>query len=133
MLLRKELLIFILVGISAAFVHLLIVWLLVSASLLLPLQANIVGFLGAVNVSYIGHSRFTFRQTKRLSIRMYIKFFSIATISFLINQIAYFYGLKWFGHTLYIPILAIILVLVAVLTFIFSKLWVFATHAPANK
>lgn len=131
--LKKELVIFLIVGIAAAFVHLLIVWLLVNLESLLPLQANIIGFLGAVNVSYFGHSRFTFRQAKRFTFKSFAQFMTIAATSFLVNQVAYFYGLKWFGQTFYLPILAIVLVLVAFLTFIVSKFWVFAKHEQANK
>ncbi|GEM_PF-478737 len=130
---KKELVIFLMVGISAALVHLLIVWLLVNADALPPLQANIAGFLGAINVSYFGHSRFTFNDVKKPSIGTFAKFISIAFTSFLINQIAYYYGLKWFGPTFYLPILAVVLVAVALFTFIFSKFWVFATHESAHK
>ena len=130
---KKEFLIFILVGISAAFVHLFIVWLLVKTNALTPLQANVLGFLGAFNISYFGHSQFTFNQTKRFSIQKFIQFFGVASFGFLINQMAYFYGLKWFGFTFYLPILALVLVLVAIFTFIFSKFWVFATHGSNSK
>lgn len=131
--LKKELVIFAAVGVSALLVHLFIVWLLVNTASLSPLQANIIGFLGAVNVSYFGHSIFTFKRHKRLSVRTFAKFFSIAASSFLINQTAYFYGLKWLGNTLYLPILTVILLLVALFTFIFSKFWVFASHEFTDK
>ncbi|MGZ8261848.1 MAG: GtrA family protein [Methylotenera sp.] len=131
--LKKELVIFVMVGASAALVHLVIVWLLVNFDLLLPLQANIVGFLGAVNVSYLGHSRFTFNYNRKLCIRTFAKFFSIAMASFLINQTAYYYGLKWFGYQFYLPILTIVLVAVALFTFFFSKFWAFATHETNQK
>lgn len=122
---RKELFFFALVGISAMLLHLVLVWLFVSITHWQPLQANIIGFLGAVNISYLGHSLFTFDKTP-LSLRSFTKFFSIACLSFIINQVAYSYGLSWFGNTLYLPILAVVLVLVAVFTFVFSKFWVFA-------
>lgn len=126
--LRRELVVFVGVGASAALVHLLIVWLLVNQDVLPPLQANIAGFLGAVNVSYFGHSLLTFKLVKKPCVRSFAKFFSIAIVGFLINQTAYYYGLKWFGHQFYLPILTVVLVAVAVFTFIFSKFWAFATH-----
>lgn len=126
--LRKELVIFLAVGAVAALVHLLSVWLLVYFDLLRPLQANIMGFLIAFNVSYIGHCRFTFNYKKKLSVYHWTKFFSIAIASFLINQTAYFYALKWFGLHFYLPILMVILIAVAVFTFLFSKFWVFLKH-----
>lgn len=125
MLLRKELVFFALVGISAMLLHLVLVWLLVSITHWQPLQANIIGFLGAVNISYLGHSQFTFNKAP-LSLRSFGKFFSLACLSFIINQVAYSYGLSWFGNTFYLPVLAVVLILVAVFTFIFSKFWVFA-------
>lgn len=131
--LKKEIGIFILVGVAAAITHLAIVWMLVNSNLLTPLQANIAGFLGAVNVSYFGHSHFTFNQIKKISIQTFTKFFSVASASFLINQLAYFYGLKWFGAAFYLPILALVLVAVALLTFILSKFWVFSRHESANE
>lgn len=133
MYLKKELAMFFIVGVTAALVHLLIVWLLVNMESLPPLQANVIGFLGAVNVSYFGHSQFTFRQTEKFTIRTFAQFITIAATSFLVNQVAYFYGLKWFGDTFYLPILTVILVLVAVFTFVLSKFWVFATRESAHK
>jgi putative flippase GtrA len=133
MALKKQLLAFIIIGVLAAFLHLLIVWLLVSAGLLRPLQANIIGFLGAVNVSYFGHSHFTFAQNTKLSMQAFLKFFSVALASFLINQLAYYYGLTWFGQAFYLPILVVVLVLVAVFTFICSKFWVFTNRESSPK
>lgn len=124
MLLKKELFFFALVGISAMLLHLLLVWLLVSITHWQPLQANIIGFLGAVNISYLGHSLLTFDRVP-LSLRSFSKFFSVACLSFILNQVAYSYGLSWFGNTLYLPILAVVLIVVAVFTFVFSKFWVF--------
>lgn len=124
MLLKKELFFFALVGISAMLLHLLLVWLLVSITHWQPLQANIIGFLGAVNISYLGHSLLTFDRVP-LSLRSFGKFFSVACLSFILNQVAYSYGLSWFGNTLYLPILAVVLIVVAVFTFVFSKFWVF--------
>jgi putative flippase GtrA len=104
--------------------HLALVWLLVGITHWQPLQANVIGFLGAVNISYLGHSLLTFDRVP-LSLGSFIKFFSVACLSFIINQVAYSYGLSWFGNALYLPVLAAVLILVAVCTFVFSKFWVF--------
>ncbi|MBA3696210.1 MAG: GtrA family protein [Methylotenera sp.] len=130
--LKKELIIFFLVGLAALLVHLIVVWLLVQLGHLHPLEANIIGFLVAVNVSYFGHSIFTFKQRRTLSIRAFLKFFSIASVTFITNQIVYYFGLKWFGVTLYLPILTVVLVSVGALTYLLSKLWVFAAHEHAS-
>jgi len=131
--LKKELLMFLMVGTVAALVHLSMVWIIVSATELGPLQANIVGFLGALNISYLGHSRFTFNKLKKLSIKTFAQFAIIASTGFLVNQITYYYGLKWFGVAFYMPILMVVLVMVAVFTFVFSKLWVFAISEHVKK
>jgi putative flippase GtrA len=128
MALKKELGFFLAVGISAALLHLLTVWSLVRLDLFPALQANIIGFLVAVNVSYIGHSRFTFNYDKELSVVHWVKFFSVAFASFLINQTAYFYALNWFGLRFYLPILCAILIAAATFTFFCSKFWVFLKH-----
>ncbi len=131
--LKKELAIFFIVGMAALLVHLFVVWLLVQLGHWHPLEANILGFLVAVNVSYFGHSLFTFKRHSTLSLRSFIKFFSIASVTFLTNQIVYYYGLKWFGDALYLPILTVVLILVGALTYLLSKLWVFATHEHVDK
>ena len=124
---------FLVVGTAAALAHLSIVWLTVSAAGLGPLQANIIGFLGALNISYLGHSRFTFSKIKKVSIKTFAQFAIIASTGFLVNQITYYYGLKWFGVAFYMPILMVVLVMVAVFTFFCSKLWVFAISEHAKK
>jgi len=133
MYLKKELLMFLVVGTAAALAHLSIVWLTVSAAGLGPLQANIIGFLGALNISYLGHSRLTFGRAKKLSIKTFAQFAIIASAGFTVNQIAYYYGLQWFGVTFYLPILMVVLVMVAAFTFVFSKIWVFAISEHGKK
>ena len=131
--LKKELIIFFLVGLAALLVHLFVVWLLVWLGHLHPLEANILGFLVAVNVSYFCHSMFTFKRHNAQSIRGFFKFFSIASLTFITNQIVYYFGLKWFGVKLYLPILTVVLLSVGALTYLLSKLWVFAAHEHTSK
>lgn len=50
------------VGVCAAIVHLLIVFNLVNFLNLQPLLTNVIAFLIAFNVSYLGHKYFTFNQ-----------------------------------------------------------------------
>ena len=131
--LKKELLIFFAVGIAALLVHLFVVWLVVQLGHLHPLDANILGFLVAVNVSYFGHSLLSFNRRNTLSWRAFLKFFSIASATFVANQIIYYFGLKWFGDALYLPMLAVVLILVGAITYLLSKFWVFAAHEHASK
>lgn len=127
--LNPEILKFFMVGLSALSVHLMIVWLLVNYGNWQPLPSNIFGFLGAVNISYFGHLHLTFNQSHQLSLTSYVKFFVIASAGFLINQSLYFYALNWFGNHFYLPILTIILLAVAVITYVLSKFWAFKPKA----
>jgi putative flippase GtrA len=83
----------------------------------------VFGFLIAFNVSFWGHKRFTFENNSVGSATL-PRFFLVASIAFLLNQVLFYCLLKW---TLlpYSVALFIVLVTVAGLTFFFSKRWVF--------
>lgn len=111
------------VGVLAMCVHLLVVALLVPLGLV-PLLANIVGFLVAFQVSYFGHARWTFNVSAPNNKRHQIKFFSVAVLGFLLNEASYSVLLQLL-HMHYLLTLAIVLFGVAVVTFVLSKLWAF--------
>jgi len=114
-----------LVGIIAMLIHWLIVILIVADSLT-PLFANVIGFLVAFNVSYFGHRYWTF-QLNSYSMgnkQAFIRFFVVAFSSFLINEFLYYLLLSYTTLN-YMTALAIVLVCVAIFTFISSNLWVF--------
>ena len=120
---------FVVVGCAAAATH----WLIAVASVAVlnfaPLLANLVGWMVAFFVSFSGHYLLTFRhQPKKLLVSLG-RFFLVSAGGFLINELAYAYLLQ----TTTIPydlLLAEILVGIAVLTFIVSRLWAFR-HKPA--
>ena len=111
------------VGVTAMCVHMLSVLVIVPFGIA-PLIANVIGFLIAFQVSYFGHARWTFDVQDPKNIQHKLKFFGVALISFLINELAYSILLKVFEMDYRIA-LAIVLVSVAILTFFMSRFWAF--------
>jgi len=115
---------FAVVGGLAALTHFGIVIALVSAGIAAPLVANVAGFLVAFWVSYVGQRNWTFRATDVRHRRGVPRHFAVATFSFLLNE-----GLFWLllrCTPLPYPIaLAIVLAIVAAVTFLLLRRWVF--------
>lgn len=118
---------FVFVGATAALVHWLVVVLLVSSASWEPLTANVIGWLVAFNVSYTGHYFLTFRALQSGLKASLPRFFILSALGFLINESAYAILLRETTMP-YEALLGMILVGVAVLTFIFSRLWAFAAR-----
>lgn len=113
-----------LVGGSAAATHLGVVWLLVRWLQLPPLGANVLGFLVAFVVSYNGHALLTFAAAQAQGWATALRFFAVACLSFVANEVLYAIALHWL-HWHYFWSLAAVLVIVAVGTFVLSKFWAF--------
>lgn len=119
--LAAQLMRFGLVGLAATAVHLGMAWLALwqwpDAS---PFLVNLVAFLVAFQVSFWGHSRFTFRQSGSPW-----RFFAVTLGGFGINN-----GLLWVFLTLGITsaFLSICLsvLLVPLFVFVASRMWVFS-------
>ncbi|HVN41203.1 MAG TPA: GtrA family protein [Steroidobacteraceae bacterium] len=120
---------FIVVGCAAAFVHFVTVVLIVERLALTPLVANVIGWLCAFGVSYSGHYRLTFADHSAPALRSAARFFLISASGFAINESSYAIALR-FSHVPYDVLLAIILVAVAVLTYLTSRHWAFASRNP---
>jgi len=113
-----------LVGTAAFLVHFVIVSVLVPIGLH-PLIANVVGFGTAFAVSFAGHSRWTFPAGDRERPRALARFFAVASAGFVTNELLYAVLLRWTGLG-YRVALVIVLVVVAISTFVASKFWAFA-------
>ncbi|MDL5038654.1 GtrA family protein [Comamonas sp. Y6] len=122
-----QLLQFVLVGGTAAATHLAVVGLLVALLGMPPLAANVLAFLVAFVVSYNGHALFTFSATRARGWPVVARFFAVACLSFVANELLYYIALNWL-HWHYFWSLAAVLVLVAVGTFVMSKFWAFKAH-----
>lgn len=115
---------FIAVGCAAAAVHLGAVVLLVSELRLTPLIANVLGWLTAFGVSFVGHHRWTFAHLGARWHRALPRFLTLSALGFAINQGTYALALRSLPWR-YDVLLAGVLVLVAVATYVLGKLWAF--------
>lgn len=121
---------FILVGGAAAATHLMLVALLVHFIGIEPLVANVPAFLGAFVVSYNGHALFTFAAARARGWAVVGRYFVVASLSFAVNELLYAAALRWLGWN-YLVCLVLVLLLVAVGTFVVSKKWAFKARSPA--
>ncbi|MGL6029174.1 MAG: GtrA family protein [Legionella sp.] len=117
-----QLLFFVSIGASAALVHIITVLSLVTYLELSPLLANVIAFLIAFNVSYLGHRYVTFARLdnqKKLSLP---HFFLVASTGGIINEGLYYLILRY-THINYLMALIMVLAMVAVYSFILSRFW----------
>ncbi|HEY0293805.1 MAG TPA: GtrA family protein [Bordetella sp.] len=127
--LLKQLAWFVVVGCAAAATHWSVVVLLVEHAGLPPVLANVAGWLIAFVVSFSGHYRLTFQHAGAPLLPAAGRFFLVSAMGFAVNEAAY----AWLLHATPLPydlLLAAVLLGMAVLTFIASRLWAFR-HKPA--
>ena len=117
------------VGCAAAAVHLGVVILLVSQRGWVPLAANVAGWLVAFAVSFGGHRLLTFRSRAAPLWRAMRRFFGVSLAGFTVNELTYAALLHLSGLR-YDVLLAAILVLVAVMTYLSSSRWAFLGSSP---
>jgi putative flippase GtrA len=115
---------FVAVGCAAAAVHLGVVIALVDGFGQLPLAANIVGWLVAFVVSFSGHWLLTFRAQQAPLWRAARRFFTVSAAGFAANELAYALLLQWSAWR-YDVVLAMVLIAVAVITYLLSSRWAF--------
>jgi putative flippase GtrA len=117
------------VGAHAAGVNFIALMVLVEFFHFSPLVANIFAFLIAFQVSYWGHRRFTFRsvkhQTRQPMRKTALRYFVVASLSFLLNEGFFALFLNYF-HMYYLIAMILTLVFVPPITFVLSKVWAFA-------
>lgn len=121
---------FIAVGCAAAATHWGVAVGCVELLGMRPLAANAAGWLVAFIVSFTGHYRLTFRHLASHWTIAARRFFLISACGFLFNEVSYALLL----HTTrlrYDILLALILLGLAVLTFLASRLWAFRRKIAA--
>lgn len=128
---KRQIAFFIAVGCAAALTHMSVVVLLVELLGWHPAVSNIAGFGVAFCVSFNGHSRLTWPQPPELRAEACRRFMMLAMTSFSLNQLIYSYALVLFGPTFYLPILAAVVLCVAVFTFTMSRYWAFSLRNRA--
>ncbi len=112
------------VGVLAMATHYVLVILLVNFSIT-PLIANLFAFIGAFQVSYWGHSSWSFSDLSASRRDSFRRFVIISVSGFLLNELLFFLFLKFTDIPYQISLL-IVLPFVAGLTFLFSRYWAFA-------
>ena len=123
---RPELPRFIIIGGGAAATHYTVALALVHSGLE-PQRANVLAFLVAFNVSYLGHRFWTFADTHLRHRESLPRFAVVAGSSFALNALLFHLLLRYTGMPYYLA-LALVLVAVAALTFFTSRLWAFVRH-----
>jgi putative flippase GtrA len=120
----REVMAFALVGAGSSVVHLGVVVGLVQVDLM-PLAANVAGFLVAFIVSFAGHDRWSFPSARRARVRALWRFFCVASLSFAANEALYWWLLEGTGLS-YAVALVIVLGAVGALTLALAKFWAFS-------
>lgn len=116
---------FIIVGCAAAATHWLVAVCCIALLNLLPSLANLVGWSIAVVVSFSGHYWLTFRHQQKALGSAIRRFLIISASGFAINEFA-FVSLLRLTDIPYYVLLALILIAIAFLTFVFSRYWAFS-------
>jgi putative flippase GtrA len=119
---------FVLVGCGAAAVHWGVVVALVGRAGWHPLLANVLGWLVAFVFSYSGHLRLTFRRSGAPVASSAPRFFLVSALGFAVNEASYALLLASSAWR-YDLLLGIVLVAVAVFTYLVSRDWAFAGTA----
>lgn len=90
--------------------------------------ANVIGWMVAFFVSFSGHYNLTFRHQHKTLLTAIWRFWCVSAAGFLINELAF---VTLLNRTLlpYYWLLALILVGIAVMSFVFSRYWAFR-HKP---
>ncbi|MFC5499168.1 GtrA family protein [Caenimonas terrae] len=115
---------FIAVGSTAAAVHLGTVVALVRWGGWAPELANVLGWLVAFVCSFFGHHLTTFSDAQAPMGRAARRFFAVSALGFAANQAAYVLLLRLSGMR-YDLALALVLVGIAVLTYLLGRRWAF--------
>ena len=113
-----------LVGVLASVTHYLVVLTLVRIGWL-PLGANFVGFIIAFQVSFFGHFRWSFKDSHQEMGRAMRRFAFVAILGFFVNECLLWVLLEWSQFPLHLS-LAMVLITVAGITFVLSRIWAFS-------
>lgn len=120
------------VGLSAAAVHYWTVIGLVELAHISPLRANVGGFAVAFWVSYFGHRHWTFSDAVATHAAdtnsSFPRFLLVAVLGFCMNQLLFYLLLHYLAWPYYLA-LALVVLTVAVMTYVLSRLWAFRRAA----
>jgi putative flippase GtrA len=115
---------FTIIGALAALTHYIVAVSFEQSEMLTASHANIVGFIAAFPVSYFGHRKFSFAGHDASHSHALPRFLSVAILGFLANQTLVLNTLQYTKLPFWF-VLGIVMVLVAVSTYLLSKFWAF--------
>lgn len=120
------------VGLLAAAVHYWTVIGLVELLQILPLQANFGGFAVAFWVSYFGHRYWTFDNPGGIAAAAsFLRFLATALLGFCLNELLFYLFLRYLELPYYVA-LAVVVAIVAVMTYVLSRWWAFREQAVSH-
>lgn len=122
---RASVLLFLIVGGCAAGVHYLVTLAADAATAMDPAWSNLIGFVCAFPVSYLGHRRFSFAGTQARHRQALPRLLAVSCTAFVGNQLMLAALLRYTPLPLWIA-LAIVLVCVALSTWVLGRYWAFA-------
>lgn len=113
------------IGALAALVHYVVAVGLDGYLQVVPGWANILGFVCAFPVSYIGHRTWSFPDANKAHQHTLPRFLSVAILGFLANQTLVLLSLRYTPLPFWL-ILGVVMVVVAVSTYALSRYWAFS-------
>lgn len=126
---RASVLLFLIVGGCAAATHYVVALGVDWATGIAPAWSNLIGFLCAFPVSYLGHRNLSFAGTRAPHRTALPKLMAVSGTAFVGNQIMLAALLEYTPLPLWLA-LGIVLVFVALSTWLLGRYWAFA-HTPA--
>ena len=122
---------FVLVGASAALVHMAVfACVLTAVPELWPEIANVVGFLIAFMVSFIGHRLLSFQDTGTSWMQSFWRFAATAVAGFVTNEAVFILLFRALTLPTWVALIGGI-VLAALQTFVLSRFWAFKRGASS--
>ena len=120
---------FVLVGASAALTHMAVFTVvLFLVPTLWPEMANVVGFLVAFFVSFLGHRRLSFQDAGTSVMQSFVRFAATAVAGFATNEAIFIVLFRVLSLPTWVALISGIVVS-AVQTFVLSRFWAFKRNA----
>ena len=120
---------FVLVGASAAATHMAVFTVvLILIPTLWPEIANVMGFLVAFFVSFVGHRRLSFQDSGTSVMQSFVRFAATAVAGFATNETVFIVLFRVLVLPTWVALISGIVVS-AVQTFVLSRFWAFKRNA----
>lgn len=118
---------FTIIGAAAALDHYVVALIANHVMHLSPAWANVTGFCCAFPVSYFGHRHLTFPDQTKTHLQAFPRFMAVALLGFFANQSLLLFILQFTIVPFWLA-LAIVMIIVAVCTYLLSRHWAFTSQ-----